>query len=206
MCRWRQDMALYPVTENKPIRKKSFKTIANAHIQAVYTLLLASSCHFPSILYPLLHSYLLKRILILTRSSETFSEHKRQCYSPEPSPASHLYAFSELPTISALKQILQVQYNLMGLKSMFLFIVLKCWQVSTSLLLMSRSYFELGMVEPSYYSICGRFVFNCWASAAEEVCSPFKQLSKEWADGVKYNSTKKPNKKPFPGLLFSFLK
>lgn len=127
-----------------------------------------------------------------------------QYYSPEPSPVSHLYASSELPTISALKQIPQVQYNLMGFKSVFLFMDLKCWQVSTSLLLMSSSYFELRMVEPSYYSICGRFVFNCWASAVEEVCSPFKQLSKEWADGVKYNSTKKKsNKKPF--LVFFFL-
>lgn len=54
-------MALYPVAENKLIRKKSFKTIANAHIQAVYTLLLVSSRHFPSILYPLLNSHLLKR-------------------------------------------------------------------------------------------------------------------------------------------------
>lgn len=54
-------MALYPVAENKLIRKKSFKTIANAHIQAVYTLLLVSSSHFSSILYPLLNSHLLKR-------------------------------------------------------------------------------------------------------------------------------------------------
>lgn len=90
---------------------------------------------------------------------------------------------------------------------MFLFMVLKCWQVSTSLRLMSRSYFELGMVEPFYYSICGRFVFNCWASAAEEVCSPFKQLSKEWADGIKLKKAlkKKQTKNLSQVCFFLFL-
>lgn len=155
-------MAVYPLTENKPIKKKSFKTILLLHTFKLCMLYY----QFPHLAFLqffqlLPHPHLQKRILILTGSYETLSQHKMQYYSPEPSPVSHLYASSELPTISALKQIPQVQYNLMGFKSMFLFMDLKCWQVSTSLLLMSSSYFELRMVEPSYYSICGRFVFNC---------------------------------------------
>lgn len=167
------------------------------HLNCIHVLVPVSSSYFPLFLQPVLHSYLQKRSPDLTGSSEAFSQHKLQDYCPE----SHLYAPAEFPTISALKQIPQVQYNLMGFKRVFLFMDLKCWQVSTSLFLMSRSYFKLWMVEPSYYSICGRFVFNCWASAVEEVCSPFKQLSKEWADGVKYNSTKNQTKTPFLGWL-----